>query len=116
MDDPETWSDETRETLTKAAELFKRWRCSLRTATVCRPVVDLPQYDAVQATTADGRVLLAVCVPAGTDEVRLPGFEGEFQLTDEWTGDVRAVSVDSGGLCLPSRPTGDGLLVSLARS
>ncbi|MEU8221415.1 glycoside hydrolase family 36 protein [Kribbella sp. NPDC048915] len=116
MDDPETWSDETRETLTKAAQLFKRWRGPLRTATVCRPEVELPEYDAVQATTADGRVLLAICVPAGTDQIRLCGFEGEFQLTDEWTGDVRAVTVDSGGLALPTRPTGDGLLISLARS
>jgi alpha-galactosidase len=40
MDDPENWSDETRETLVTAAAAFRRWRGLLRTATVCRPVVD----------------------------------------------------------------------------
>ncbi|WP_433158113.1 glycoside hydrolase family 36 protein [Kribbella sp. CA-247076] len=115
MDDPETWSEETREALTKAVRLFKHWRKSLRTATVRRPQVDVPRYDAVQATTADGVVLLAIGVPGGGDEVRvrLDGVEGDFVLTDEWSGETRPVTVDDGGLRLPVEYRGDGLLVSL---
>lgn len=117
MDDPETWSDETCETLTQAAVLFKRWRGPLRTATVSRPQVDLDRYDAVQATTADDRVLFAVSVPAGTEQihVRLADVKGDFQLTDEWTGETRPITIDSDGIQLPVKPRGDGLLISLSR-
>ncbi|WP_165949394.1 glycoside hydrolase family 36 protein [Kribbella turkmenica] len=115
MDDPESWSAETRETLAQAAALFKRWRDPLRTATVHRPQVDLERYDAVQASTADGRVLLAVGVPGGTDEIRVrpAEVEGEFRLTDEWTGETCPVSVDQDGIRLRVDPAGDGLLISL---
>lgn len=65
MDDPQTWSDETRETLTSAAAAYRRWRRRLRTARVCRPQVDREHCDAVQAITADGTVLMAVSLPTG---------------------------------------------------
>jgi hypothetical protein len=117
MDDPEKWSDETRQTLETAAAAFQRWRGPLRTATVCRPVVDRDQYNAVQATTEDGRVLLAVSVPAGADQVRVrpAGAVGDFLLTDEWTGEARFVTISPDGLTLPVQPAGDGLLFSLSR-
>ena len=51
MDDPETWSDQTRETLTSASAAYRRWRQPLRTARVCRPEVDREHYDAVQGLT-----------------------------------------------------------------
>ncbi|MEV0796254.1 glycoside hydrolase family 36 protein [Kribbella sp. NPDC050281] len=112
MDDPETWSDETRETMAQAAAAFKRWRGPLRTATVRRPTVDIDGYDAVQATTEDGRVLLAISLGGEVDEVRvtLDGLEGNYVLCDEWTGETRPVTINDKGLTLP----GDaGLLVSL---
>jgi alpha-galactosidase len=117
MDDPEKWSDADRETLATAAAVFKRWRGPLRTATVRRPEVDADRYDAVQATTGDGRVVLAVSLPGGADEVRVRlDVEGTFVLTDEWTGETRSVTVDEKGLSLPADPSGDGLLISLTRA
>lgn len=116
MDDPETWSDETRQTLASAASAYRRWRQPLRTATVSRPAVDREQYDAVQAVTADGTVLLAVSLPAGADQVRVHprGAAGARLLTDEWTGESRMVTIGDDGLTLPVDPGGDGILISLS--
>jgi hypothetical protein len=116
MDEPQTWSEHTRETLTTAADAYRRWRGPLRTATVCRPQLDREHYDAVQATTADGTILLAASLPPGGDHVRIrpTGAQGSFLLTDEWTGETRVVSVED-GLMLPVDPAGDGILISLSR-
>jgi hypothetical protein len=115
MDDPETWSDETRETLASASAAYRRWRRPLRTARVRRPLVDREYYDAVQATLADGTILLAVSLAAGPARVRieLPDAAGRLLLTDEWTGASRTVSLDGDRLTLPVDPAGDGILVSL---
>jgi hypothetical protein len=80
-------------------------------------MVDRDQYDAVQATTEDGRVLLAVSVPVGGGQVRVQPASavGDFVRTDEWTGESRPVTINEDGLTLPVQPAGDGVLISLTR-
>lgn len=117
MDDPETWSDETRDTLISATATYKRWRQPLRTARVTRPQVDRDHYESIQAVTVEGAIMLAVSLRAGADRVRVypQAAAGTYRLTDEWTGETRTVSVGDDGLTLPVDPTGDGILISLRR-
>ena len=116
MDDPETWSDQDRADLTRAAQVFKRWRGELRDAEVRRPATTPADLDAVLATTADGRALLAVSAAGGVAdqgcEVSVDcGLGGRHLVRDEWSGAETEVDLD--GSPLPVDLTGGGALLSL---
>jgi hypothetical protein len=131
MDDPETWSEETRSTLLRAVEVYKDWRGALVHASVGRPAVTLEPavgaagpdgvapdgVDAVLATVDPRTAYLAVSVPAGARSVRLDlGLApGSWTVTDAWTGSSADVLVEDGTLHRPVEPAGDGLLLALQR-
>ena len=114
MDDPQTWSEQTRSELARAVEVFKAWRPELRTAVITRPATTPTQVDTVLATLRDGRALLAISAPPGVRQVELdPGFLGPYVLRDEWTGTVCVTDLDGAPWLIDVDPAGDGLLLAL---
>jgi alpha-galactosidase len=114
MDDPETWTEQSRADLARAAEVFKHWRADLRTATITRIPTTPDRVDTVLATLADGRALLAVSAPPGVRQVELdPGFVGPYVLRDEWSGSESTQDLDGSPWLIDLEPGGDGLILSL---
>ncbi len=86
MDDPETWTDQQRTDLSRAAEVYKAWRGALRDARVSRPPTSPDGVDPVLATVDDGRALLAVSAPPAIGEVTVGlGLAGRYRVRDEWS-------------------------------
>lgn len=115
MDDPESWTDQTRRDLSTAVGVFKRWRGPLRTARISRPPAVPVVVDAVLATCPDGRALLAVSSPPGVPAVELDlGLAGAYVITDQWSGReaVRGVFDDDPWL-IEVNPDGTGLILAL---
>jgi hypothetical protein len=116
MDDPDTWTTDTRADLGLAVEVFQHWREPLRTATITRPPVAPTNVDTVLATCADGRALLAVSSPPGVHQVELrPDLVGDYVITDEWTGEESArVTFQDDPWLIDVDPNGAGLILSLS--
>lgn len=115
MEDPATWSDQSAADLQRAVAVFKRWRGALRFATITRVPSAPATVDAILATGADGRSLLAVSSPPGTRAVELvPSVIGEYVITDEWTGRSSGRRSFAGEPWLIDvDPDGDGLILGL---
>lgn len=114
MDDPDTWSEQSRTDLTRAAEVFKAWRTELRTARISRLTTTPDTVDTVLATLTDGRALLAISAPPGVRQIALdPGVTGAYQLRDEWSGEESTQDLDGSPWLIDVDPAGDGLILSL---
>ena len=114
MDDPETWTEQNRADLARAAEVFKAWRADLRTATISRISATPTSVDTVLATLADGRALVAISAPPGVRQIELdPGFVGAYVLRDEWSGTESAQDLDGSPWLIDVEAAGDGLILSL---
>jgi hypothetical protein len=114
MDDPATWTDQSRTDLARAAEVFKAWRTDLRTAEIRRLPTIPAGVDTVLATLPDGRALLAISAPPGVRQIELdPGVVGSYVLRDEWSDTESTQELDGSPWLIDLEPAGEGLILSL---
>ena len=115
MDDPATWTDQSRADLAAAARVFKAWRTELRTARINRLTTKPDTVDTVLATLADGRALLAISAPLGVRQIEVdPGLVGSYVQRDEWSDTESSRELDGSPWLIDVEPGGEGLILSLS--
>lgn len=116
MDDPDSWTDQTRADLARGVQVFKTWRAGLRTADITRVPVLPDHVDTVLASCTDGRALLAISSPPGVREVELDlRLIGPYVIIDEWSGrEVIRATFDEDPWLIQVNPNGEGLILSIS--